>query len=80
VRPASVFEDVAAVLGPKKQTSSNCFCLSYRIGSKDNQALRGPERFERVRGLCAEDPPPGVLAYDGAEPVGWAAIHPRSDT
>ncbi|MGC5027603.1 GNAT family N-acetyltransferase [Tsukamurella sp. DT100] len=80
VRPASVFEDVAAVLGPKKQTSSNCFCLSYRIGSKENQALRGPDRFERVRGLCAEDPPPGVLAYDGADPVGWAAIHPRADT
>lgn len=80
VRPASVFEDVAAVLGPKKQTSSNCFCLSYRIGSKENQALRGPERFDRVRDLCAEDPPPGVLAYDGAEPVGWAAIHPRADT
>ncbi|MBS4102301.1 GNAT family N-acetyltransferase [Tsukamurella paurometabola] len=80
VRPADVFEDVAAVLGPKKQTSSNCFCLSYRIGSKENQTLRGPARFERVRGLCAEDPPPGVLAYDGAEPVGWAAIHPRSDT
>ncbi|GAA1095350.1 GNAT family N-acetyltransferase [Tsukamurella spumae] len=80
VRPASVFEDVAAVLGPKKQTSSNCFCLSYRIGSTENQALRGPQRFDRVRGLCAEDPPPGVLAYDGAEPVGWAAIHPRADT
>ena len=27
-----------------------------------------------------EDPPPGVLAYDGDEVVGWAAIHPRADT
>lgn len=80
MRPATVFDDVRAVLGPKKETSSNCFCLSYRIGSKENQELRGPERFERVRGLCAENPPPGVLAYDGAEPVGWAAVHPRSDT
>lgn len=24
--------------------------------------------------------PPGVLAYDGADVVGWAAVHPRSDT
>ena len=24
--------------------------------------------------------PPGVLAYDGAEVVGWAAVHPRADT
>jgi len=28
----------------------------------------------------AEDPPPGVLAYDGGDVVGWAAIHPRADT
>ena len=25
-------------------------------------------------------PPPGVLAYDGEEVVGWAAVHPRADT
>ncbi|WP_217152351.1 GNAT family N-acetyltransferase [Spirochaeta africana] len=24
--------------------------------------------------------PPGVLAYDGEEPVGWAAVAPRSKT
>lgn len=80
VRPATVFDDVAAVLGPKKPGSNVCFCLSYRIPSKENNALRGQARAERVRRLCDETPPPGVLAYDGAEPVGWAAIHPRADT
>ncbi|ADG78218.1 GCN5-related N-acetyltransferase OS=Tsukamurella paurometabola (strain ATCC 8368 / DSM / CCUG 35730 / CIP 100753 / JCM 10117 / KCTC 9821 / NBRC 16120 /NCIMB 702349 / NCTC 13040) OX=521096 GN=Tpau_1597 PE=4 SV=1 [Tsukamurella paurometabola] len=80
VRPATVFDDVRAVIGPKKETSSNCFCLSYRIGSTENQQLRGPARFDRVRGLCSENPPPGVIAYDAAEPVGWAAVHPRSGT
>ena len=24
--------------------------------------------------------PPGVLAYDGEEVVGWAAVHPKADT
>ncbi len=80
VRPADVFDDVRQVIGPKKATSNVCFCLSYRIGSTENQALRGPARADRVRGLCGEEPPPGVLAYDGAEPVGWAAVHPRADT
>ncbi|GIG53326.1 GNAT family N-acetyltransferase [Demequina activiva] len=80
VRPATVFEDVAAVVGPKKPTSNVCFCLSYRIGSKENNALRGPERAERVRELCAQEPPPGVIAYGDGEPVGWAAVHPRAET
>jgi GNAT superfamily N-acetyltransferase len=80
VRPASTFEDVATMLGPKRPESNVCWCLSYRIPSKQNLALRGPARGERVRQLVREDPPPGVLAYDGDEVVGWAAIHPRTDT
>ncbi|WP_199549249.1 GNAT family N-acetyltransferase [Streptomyces sp. N35] len=80
VRPASVFEDVTAVIGPKSPTANVCFCLSYRIGSKLNNELRGPARAEYVAGLCRAVPPPGVLAYDGDEPVGWAAVAPRSDT
>jgi len=80
VRPASVFDDVAAVLGPKRRDANVCWCLSYRLPSKENLALAGPARGERVRQLVAEPIPPGVLAYDGDEVVGWAAVHPRSDT
>lgn len=80
VRSATVFDDVATLVGPKKPTSSVCFCLSYRIGSKENNALKGSARADRVRELCDHDPPPGVLAYLEDEPVGWAALHPRSET
>ncbi|MGR0319788.1 GNAT family N-acetyltransferase [Agromyces sp. ZXT2-3] len=81
VRAASVFDDVAAVVGPKRPDANVCWCLSYRLtSSKENRALTGSARGERVRELCAEDPAPGVIAYDGDEPVGWAAIHPRAGT
>ncbi|WP_426182313.1 GNAT family N-acetyltransferase [Microbacterium sp. TWP3-1-2b2] len=80
VRPATVFDDVATLVGPKKATSNVCFCLSYRLGNKENVALRGEARAERVRELCDHDPPPGVIAYLDDEPVGWAALHPRRDT
>lgn len=80
VRAASVFEDVRAVLGPKSPTSNVCWCLSYRIPSKQNNALHGVARSEFVAELCKTKPAPGVLAYDGETPVGWAAIGPRSET
>ncbi|MCT7353581.1 GNAT family N-acetyltransferase [Streptomyces sp. 15-116A] len=80
VRPATVFEDVRAVLGPKSPGANVCWCLSYRIPSKLNNELRGPARGEYVQQLCGAEPPPGVLAYDGDEPVGWAAVAPRADT
>ncbi|MCA0143367.1 N-acetyltransferase [Blastococcus sp. LR1] len=83
VRPARNFQDVATLLGPKRPDANVCWCLSYRIPSKENQALQGPARGERVRQLVREELPPGVLAYDDdddGDVVGWAAVHPRADT
>lgn len=79
IRPAHDFDDVAAILGPKKPTSSVCFCLSHRIPAKVNTSLVGPERGEYVRDLCSRDVAPGVLAYAGDTVVGWAAVAPRSE-
>ncbi|MFI7137577.1 GNAT family N-acetyltransferase [Streptomyces massasporeus] len=80
VRPARDFEDVRAVLGPKSPGANACWCLSYRLPSRLNNELRGPARGEYVAVLCRAEPPPGVLAHDGDEPVGWAAVAPRADT
>lgn len=59
VRPAVVFEDVSAVLGPKRSDATVCWCLSYRIPSAQNLSLRGSERGELVRKLVAQDPSAG---------------------
>ncbi|HET8780736.1 MAG TPA: GNAT family N-acetyltransferase [Agromyces sp.] len=81
VRPATVFDDVKTMVGPKRPDSNVCWCLSYRLTtSKENRELVGPARGERVQQLVTQDPPPGVLAYDGDEVVGWAGVHPRADT
>lgn len=80
IRPATLFLDVKTMVGPKRPDANVCWCLSYRIPSKQNLDLRGTARGDLVKELVAQDPPPGVLAYDGDEVVGWAAVHPRSDT
>ena len=81
VRPATDFDDVATMLGPKRPDANVCWCLSYRLtSSRTNRELVGPARGEHVRRLVQETPAPGVLAYDGDEVVGWAAVHPRADT
>jgi GNAT superfamily N-acetyltransferase len=79
VRPATVFDDVRTMLGPKRPDANVCWCLSYRIPSKENVSLRGPARGEKVAELM-ERGPIGVLAYDDDEVVGWAAVAPRADT
>lgn len=67
------------MVGPKRPDASVCWCLSYRLPSKENRALVGTARGERVRELLDEGPL-GVLAYDGQEVVGWAAVARRADT
>lgn len=79
VRPATSFEDVRALVGPKRPDANVCWCLSYRVPAKVNTSLRGPARGEYVASLL-EQGPLGVLAYDGEEPVGWGAVAPRSAT
>jgi GNAT superfamily N-acetyltransferase len=79
IRPATVFDDVRTMVGPKRPDANVCWCLTYRIPSGENRALVGPARGERVRQLV-EEGPPGVLAYEGDEVVGWAAVARRADT
>ena len=67
------------MVGPKRPDANVCWCLSYRLPSKENRALVGPARGDRVRELL-EQGPLGVLAYDGDDVVGWAAVAPRADT
>jgi len=81
VHPATLkrFDDVRTMVGPKRDDASVCWCLSHRIPAKQNQSLSGPERGEYVKALTRKRVAPGVLAYDGDEVVGWAAVAPRAD-
>lgn len=73
------FDDVALVLGPRSPLASVCWCLSHRLDARTNRELTGPARGEYVRSLCSRDVAPGVLAYQGDEVVGWAAVAPRAE-
>lgn len=79
VRPATKFADIATMVGPKRPDANVCWCLTYRIPSKENRELRGTARGERVHRLMQEGPI-GVLAYEGDNVVGWAAVARRADT
>lgn len=81
VRPATIrrFGDVATILAPKREGAQGCWCLSYRLSPRDNEALQAPGRARTLEQLCSRDHAPGVLAYEGDEVVGWAGIAPRSE-
>lgn len=79
IRPATAFDDVKTMVGPKRPDANVCWCLSYRLPPKENRALVGPARGKRVKQLLGEGPL-GVLAYEDGEVLGWAAVAPRAET
>jgi GNAT superfamily N-acetyltransferase len=79
VRPAHDFDDMATMFAPKNPQSSVCWCLSWRLDSKENRSLTGTHRADKVRQLCSRELAPGVLAYRDGEVAGWAGIAPRAE-
>ena len=51
IRPATLYQDVKAMVGPKRPDANVCWCLSYRIPSKQNLELRGTARGDLVKQL-----------------------------
>jgi GNAT superfamily N-acetyltransferase len=79
VRPvtASRWEDVAAFAGARG-FSSSCWCMWWRLTSKEFDRPAGVKRKEFKR-LVEANRVPGLLAYVGREPAGWCSVAPRSE-
>ncbi len=57
---------------------AGCWCMWPRMGQSEWKAKKGEGTKRMMRALVKKGPPPGLLAYAGAEAVGWCAIAPRS--
>jgi GNAT superfamily N-acetyltransferase len=61
----------------------HCFCQWFKVRHRDWSATSVEERRDRLRAQTRCDHPDaatttGLVAYLGSEPVGWAAVEPRT--
>ena len=54
-----------------------CWCMSWRLHRAQYEQQKGARNKAAFKRIVANGPPPGVLAYAGAEPIGWCALAPR---
>ncbi|HEY2079636.1 MAG TPA: GNAT family N-acetyltransferase [Streptosporangiaceae bacterium] len=76
------WEDLQAVFG--SGTAAKCQCQRIKLGDHDWFAMPVEERAQRLReetdcGHPEADRTSGMVAYQDAEPVGWAAVEPRAN-
>ena len=64
------------LVGPNG-ASSGCWCMWWRLPNRAYRAGQGAPNKARFKRLVKKGPPPGLLAFDGEEAVGWCAVCPR---
>jgi GNAT superfamily N-acetyltransferase len=79
---AASWEDLQTVLGTRGP-AARCQCQRYKLQRRESFAsFPVEERASRLRrqtdcGHPGPGPTSGLVAYLGAEPVGWCAVEPR---
>ena len=63
---------------------STCWCMYPRLTDGEMRQLAGdepagPRRREVMTDLAGRSPAPGLLAFEGDQPVGWIAVAPRGE-
>jgi len=53
--------------------------MAWRLSRSEFEKKKGAGNKRAFRSVVASRRPPGVIAYQGAEPIGWCAIAPRGD-
>jgi GNAT superfamily N-acetyltransferase len=78
VRPLGpdTWDDWLAVMGPRGGTGG-CFCMYYRMTSKEWDAATAGQNRERAEGLMNAGDLPGLIGYRDGVPVGWVQVGPR---
>lgn len=78
------FADLEAIFMAKGCAEARgCWCMYYRLrggsyADLDRAEIKG-QRRQALRDLATRDPPPGLIGYRGATPVGWVSLGPRED-
>lgn len=70
------WNDLAKLFGPRG-ACAGCWCMWWRLPAAEWKRGKGDPNRRALRRIVDSGNPPGLIAYDGDEPVGWIALAPR---
>jgi ribosomal protein S18 acetylase RimI-like enzyme len=71
----TLFEQRGPRGGHRNTPAYGCWCMYWRDRSLDH----GEPKKQAMAKLVRDGREPGLLAYEGDEPVGWVSLGPRED-
>jgi GNAT superfamily N-acetyltransferase len=72
------WQDLEALFGANG-ACGGCWCMWWRLKRAEFEKGKGAGNRRAFQKLVAAGGAPGLLAYDGARPVGWVAAAPREE-
>jgi GNAT superfamily N-acetyltransferase len=54
-----------------------CWCMWWRLKRSQYEKQKGAGNKKAIKKIVNSGNIPGIIAYDGSNPVGWCAIEPR---
>jgi GNAT superfamily N-acetyltransferase len=70
------WDDLVALFGPNG-AYSNCWCTWWMWRAAEWDRRSPTQRRAELRQRVLTNEEPGLLAYDGNDPIGWCAVAPR---
>jgi GNAT superfamily N-acetyltransferase len=72
-----LWTDFEHLFGPRG-ACGGCWCMFWKLRGKAFDESTGEPTRQMQKSVVESGTVPGLLAFDGNEPVGWIAVEPRS--
>ena len=72
------WNDIERLFGPRG-AMAGCWCMWWRLSRAEFQRGAGAGNRRAFKRIIGKGAAPGVLAYEGKEPVGWCAAAPKTE-
>jgi GNAT superfamily N-acetyltransferase len=73
---SSRWADIEELFG-ERGACGGCWCMFWRVPRKVFDSQKGPGNKRALKQIVTSNEKPGIIAYQGKEPVGWCAVAPR---
>jgi GNAT superfamily N-acetyltransferase len=72
------WEDLEVLFGPRG-ACAGCWCMYWRVPRKEFTKNQGEPFRQGLKSLVEGGTVPGLLAYEGEQPVGWISVGKREE-
>jgi GNAT superfamily N-acetyltransferase len=73
----NLWADFERLFGPRG-ACAGCWCTFWKLRGKAYEENTGEPARQMQKSIVESGTVPGLLAFKGAQPVGWIAVEPRS--